>query len=138
VIIVCYNICTCECFVYLSLKYLNWLINCFFRFVYSVRLSWELVVSARTQIDTNQIFTKSTQLHHVIDLIKLCTHSAGTNSTKAMVAMSWCSRQKSLIKILLNWNTNMAAVTSCANVICRQLKLLLNSNSLSWRSNCAQ
>ena len=27
----------------------------------------------------------------------------------------WCSRQKNLIKILLNWNTNMAAVTSCAN-----------------------
>ena len=29
----------------------------------------------------------------------------------------WCSRQKSLIKILLNWNTNMAAVTSCANAL---------------------
>jgi hypothetical protein len=26
----------------------------------------------------------------------------------------WCSRQKSLI---LNWNTNMAAVTSCANAL---------------------
>ena len=29
----------------------------------------------------------------------------------------WCSRQKSLIKIILNWNTNMAAVTSCANAL---------------------
>jgi hypothetical protein len=29
----------------------------------------------------------------------------------------WCSRQKSLIKILLNWNTDMAAVTSCANAL---------------------
>jgi hypothetical protein len=29
----------------------------------------------------------------------------------------WCSRQKSLIKILLNWNANMAAVTSCANAL---------------------
>jgi hypothetical protein len=27
------------------------------------------------------------------------------------------SKQKSLIKILLNWNTNMAAVTSCANAL---------------------
>ena len=30
----------------------------------------------------------------------------------------WCSRQKSLIKIILNWNTSMAAVTSCANALC--------------------
>jgi hypothetical protein len=29
----------------------------------------------------------------------------------------WCSRQKSLIQIILNWNTNMAAVTSCANAL---------------------
>ena len=29
----------------------------------------------------------------------------------------WCSRQKRLIKILLNWNTNMATVTSCANAL---------------------
>ena len=29
----------------------------------------------------------------------------------------WCSRQKSLIKTILNWNTNMAAVTSCANAL---------------------
>jgi hypothetical protein len=31
----------------------------------------------------------------------------------------WCFRQKSLIKIILNWNTNMAAVTSCANALYR-------------------
>jgi hypothetical protein len=29
----------------------------------------------------------------------------------------WCSRQKSLIEIVLNWNTNMAAVKSCANAL---------------------
>jgi hypothetical protein len=29
----------------------------------------------------------------------------------------WCSRQKSRIKIILNWNTNTAAVTSCANAL---------------------
>jgi hypothetical protein len=29
----------------------------------------------------------------------------------------WCFIQKSLIKIILNWNTNMAAVTSCANAL---------------------
>ena len=29
----------------------------------------------------------------------------------------WCSRQKSLIKIILNGNANMAAVTSCANAL---------------------
>ena len=29
----------------------------------------------------------------------------------------WYSRQKSLIKFLFNWNTNMAAVTSCANAL---------------------
>ena len=29
----------------------------------------------------------------------------------------WCSRQKSLIKILLNWNINMTAVTPCANAL---------------------
>ena len=39
----------------------------------------------------------------------------------------WCSRQKSLIKILLNWNTNMAAVTSCANAL-----LLVTINRLRY------
>jgi hypothetical protein len=29
----------------------------------------------------------------------------------------WCFIQKSLIKIILNWNTNMAAVTSYANAL---------------------
>ena len=31
----------------------------------------------------------------------------------------WCSRQKSVIKIILNWTINMAAVTSCANALLR-------------------
>jgi hypothetical protein len=41
--------------------------------------------------------------------------------TQQIKAMAWrpCrrSRQKSVINILLNWNTNMAAVTSCANAL---------------------
>ena len=35
----------------------------------------------------------------------------------------WCSRQKSPIKILLNWNTNMVAVTSCANALYSNIRI---------------
>ena len=42
----------------------------------------------------------------------------------------WCSRQKRLIKIILNWNTNMAAVTSCANALLYCYNL--NARVLYW------
>ena len=46
----------------------------------------------------------------------------------------WCSRQKSLIKILLNWNTNMAAVTLCANALYLRQNLYVRSNSIAATS----
>jgi hypothetical protein len=49
----------------------------------------------------------------------------------------WCSRQKSLIKIILNWNTNMAAVTSCANALYSTFRILVfkfQTYAVIWRS----
>jgi hypothetical protein len=49
-------------------------------------------------------------------LQSVCTHSPGTNSTKAMAAMLVFQTKFKIYKILLNWNINMGAVTSCLKV----------------------
>jgi hypothetical protein len=74
-----------------------------FEFVNYMNSVWLFVILFFTLIYSNSISSISTP-------------SPGSNSTKPW-RPCWCSRQKNLITILLNWNTNMAAVTSCANAL---------------------